>query len=162
MKFLVRIIKSFIIAFSTYSRIPMPRVEWKEEDMKYVFCFFPFVGVVTGILFFVWNWLCFRFELPEICRVCVSIVIPLTLTGGIHADGFMDTADALSSFRDREKKLEILKDPHIGAFAVIRRVVYLLIVAAALSVVRDIKAYPVLSIVFATARIMSAYAALNF
>ena len=37
-----------------------------------------------------------------------------------HLDGYADTCDALSSYGDREKKLEILKDPHCGAFAVIR------------------------------------------
>ena len=42
------------------------------------------------------------------------------MTGGIHLDGYADTCDALASYGDREKKLEILKDPHCGAFAVIR------------------------------------------
>ncbi|MFR2151057.1 MAG: adenosylcobinamide-GDP ribazoletransferase, partial [Christensenellales bacterium] len=47
-------------------------------------------------------------------------LIPVAATGGIHLDGFADTSDALSSYGDREKKLAILKDPHCGAFAVIR------------------------------------------
>ena len=47
-------------------------------------------------------------------------LIPVWITGGIHLDGYADTCDALSSYGDREKKLEILKDPHCGAFAVIR------------------------------------------
>ena len=37
--------RAAIIAFSMYSRIPMPMFEWKEEDMKYAMCFFPLVGV---------------------------------------------------------------------------------------------------------------------
>ena len=48
------------------------------------------------------------------------------LIGGIHLDGYADTSDALSSYGDREKKLEILKDPHCGAFAVIRLCTYFL------------------------------------
>ena len=44
----MRLIKSFLIALSMYSKIPVPRTEWKEEDMKYVFIFFPIVGVVIG------------------------------------------------------------------------------------------------------------------
>ncbi len=47
-------------------------------------------------------------------------LVPVWVTGGIHLDGYADTCDALSSYGDREKKLEILKDPHCGAFAVIR------------------------------------------
>ena len=92
--FIVRLFKSFIIAFSMYSKVPMPMLEWKEEDMKYVFCFFPFIGVLIGGIITAWNYVCFRFELPEICRVLISAAIPLLVTGGIHADGFMDVSDA--------------------------------------------------------------------
>lgn len=44
--------------------------------------------------------------------------MPLLVTGGIHIDGFSDTMDALSSHAERQKKLEIMDDPHIGAFGV--------------------------------------------
>ena len=40
----MRIIKSFFIAFSMYSKIPMPPFEWKDEDMRYALCFFPLGG----------------------------------------------------------------------------------------------------------------------
>ena len=43
----MHILKSIIIAFSMYSKIPMPQFEWKEEDMKHVLCFFPWIGIVT-------------------------------------------------------------------------------------------------------------------
>ena len=47
-KKLPSILESFVIAFSMYSRIPMPFVEWSECGMKYAFCFFPLIGVVIG------------------------------------------------------------------------------------------------------------------
>ena len=53
--------------------------------------------------------------------------MPVLVTGGIHLDGFADTCDALSSYGDAEKKLEILKDPHCGAFAVIRLCTYFIL-----------------------------------
>ena len=53
------------------------------------------------------------------------------MTGGIHLDGFMDTKDALNSYGSREEKLRILKDSRVGAFAVIRLALYLLIFLAA-------------------------------
>ena len=67
------IFKSFIIAFSMYSKIPMPRTEWKEEDMRYVFVFFPLVGIVVGLVFYVWNYISIIFDLPELLRICISI-----------------------------------------------------------------------------------------
>ena len=41
---------SLAIAFSMYSRIPMPTVAWTKERMKYAMCFFPLIGVVIGAI----------------------------------------------------------------------------------------------------------------
>lgn len=131
----MRIIKNIIVAFSLYSRIPMPVFEWKEEDMKHNLIFLPWIGGVIGAICFGVNILFGLKELPLICRLAVFSVIPLIVTGGFHVDGFMDVQDALKSYKSKEEKLEILKDPHIGAFAVIRLVIYGLIWVAALAVV---------------------------
>lgn len=48
----------------------------------------------------------------------------MLLTGGIHLDGYADTCDALASHAPPEKKREILRDPHLGAFAAIRLCCY--------------------------------------
>ena len=50
----MKILKSIAVAFSMYSRIPMPRFEWGSEDMKYHLIFFPFIGVVIGALEYGW------------------------------------------------------------------------------------------------------------
>ena len=52
-------------------------------------------------------------------QAAVAVLIPVLVTGGIHLDGFLDTSDALSSWQTTERRLEILKDPHTGAFAII-------------------------------------------
>ena len=114
------IIKSIGNAFSTYSRIPIPQgknANWNPEDMRYTLGFFPWVGILLGAL----EYITFRFlPVPAVAKALVMAVLPLIITGGIHVDGFMDTVDAFHSYGDREKKLKILSDPHIGAFAVIR------------------------------------------
>ncbi|MCM1262970.1 MAG: adenosylcobinamide-GDP ribazoletransferase [Butyrivibrio sp.] len=127
------VIKSFFIAVSTYSIIPVPQFEWKEEDMKYIFCFFPWIGALIGICIYFWNWVCDVYCIGELCRSVISLAIPLMLTGGLHVDGFMDTMDAIHSYSPKERKLEILKDSHIGAFAVIMLIAYGLIVLGAFS-----------------------------
>ncbi len=127
--------KSIAVAFSMYSKIPMPRFEWKNEDMKYMLCFFPWIGAVIGGLVFFWAWLCDRIGIGFMCYSLIGTVIPLLITGGFHVDGFMDTMDALHSYQPRERKLEILKDSHIGAFAVIMLATYGLIYIAAFSYV---------------------------
>lgn len=69
----MRIIKSFFIAFSMYSKIPMPQFEWKDEDMRYALCFFPWVGAVIGVLWYLWKWICARFGVGTLCYTVVGI-----------------------------------------------------------------------------------------
>lgn len=125
----MRLIHSFIIAFSTYSKIPMPHAQWSEENKKYSMCFFPLIGAAVGLALVLWLWICERLGLQGFLRGAIGALIPLLVTGGIHMDGFMDTMDAMASWQTRERRLEILKDSHTGAFAVIGCTAYLLIAA---------------------------------
>ena len=117
---------SFKLAFSMYSRIPMPRADWSKEKMKYVMAFFPLVGVAVGGGMLLWNMLVQWAGIGELMSAVGRVLVPLLLTGGIHMDGFLDTIDARRSYQSFEKKLEILKDPHTGAFAIIYGGIYLL------------------------------------
>ena len=157
------VIKSFLIALSMYSKIPVPRTEWKEKDMRFVFVFFPFIGVIIGALEFGWFYLCAYLDMiPVIPRTFVAAAIPIVITGGIHVDGFMDTMDAFHSYRDREKKLEILKDPHIGAFSVIMLALYGLLFLGALSFVEDGRTAASFGLIFVLSRCVSGFCALSF
>jgi adenosylcobinamide-GDP ribazoletransferase len=124
----MKLIKSIAIAISAYSIIPVPRFDWSEENMRFSLCFLPLVGVIEGLLLFSWGGVCCRMSIGNVLFASGAAAIPLILTGGIHMDGYCDCVDALSSRRDREKMLEILKDPHIGAFAAIFCAAYLLAV----------------------------------
>lgn len=116
--------QGFVVAFAMYSKIPMPRIQWTKENMKYCVCFFPLIGAVIGALMQGWLWLSGRAGFGAIFSTAVLVLIPVAVTGGIHLDGLLDTADALSSYKSREEKLEILKDSHAGAFAIIVGISY--------------------------------------
>lgn len=156
------IIRSLIIAFSSYSKIPMPQFAWKDSDMKYVMSFFPAVGAVIGALEYVWYVLSEAWNVGEIAFCMISVLIPVLVTGGFHVDGFMDTSDAISSYRDREKRLEILKDSHVGAFAVIRLMTAAGVFVAAVSMIRTNAASLVFALGFVLSRSLSALAVLHF
>ena len=158
----MHILKSLIIAFSIYSKIPVPQFEWKEEDMKYMLCFFPWIGAVIGVGVYLWSCLCGIFDVGEICHTLIGAAVPLVITGGFHVDGFMDTMDAFHSYRPREKKLEILKDSHIGAFAVIMLVVYGIIYIGAFSEVADPKLLKIVCGGFFLARCLSGISVVSF
>ena len=123
----MRLLRSLCMALTMYSKLPAPRVEWKEENMAYAMCFFPIVGVVIGALFIGLYFLGHALGLSSLLLAAVATVLPIAVSGGIHMDGFCDTLDALSSHAPAEKKLEILKDPRAGAFAVIGCSTYLLL-----------------------------------
>ena len=131
----MRLMRAIAIAFSTYSRIPMPRVDWSEEKTSAIACVF---SRSSG---WRWDWFC---GYGCGCAICGALGVcarrdrrglPL-VSGGIHMDGFMDTLDAMASWQPREKRLEILKDVHTGAFAVMGCGAYLLAMAGILSEAR--------------------------
>lgn len=122
---------SFKIAFSMYSKFPMPESEWNRENLSYAMIFFPWIGALIGIIiygvFALKEWCAVNApDVPDMVFTMIMVIVPVLVTGGIHMDGFMDTQDALSSYQTQERRLEILKDPHAGAFAILSCVVYFL------------------------------------
>ena len=116
------VLQTIAVAFAMFSAVPVPQFVWDEKNMRYALCAFPLVGLLCGVLWCV----CGVLPLPAPARAAGFCLAPVWVTGGIHLDGYADTCDALSSYGDTAKKLEILKDPHCGAFAVIYGGVYLL------------------------------------
>lgn len=156
------VFKAFFISFSIYSKIPVPQFEWKEEDMRYTLCFFPWIGAVIGVAELLWWFLCSHFGIGKLCFAAVGTAIPLIISGGFHVDGFVDTMDAFHSYQSRERKLEILKDSHIGAFAVIMLVLYYLIYLGAFSELSGEKAVAVLAAGFFVSRCLSGIGVVSF
>lgn len=115
----MKAIRSIITAFCMFSHIPMPRIEWKDDNMRFMLAAFPLVGAAEGLAVVIFACFARYFQLNALLWGAGLCLIPLLITGGIHLDGFADTMDALSSHAPMEKKRQILKDPHAGAFAVI-------------------------------------------
>ena len=154
-------LRSLVMAFSLFTVIPMPQVDWNERNMRYMMAAFPAVGVLIGAL--VWGWwlLCGMVGFGILARAAGLTLIPVVVTGGIHLDGFADVVDALSSHADPERKRAIMKDPHVGAFAVIGVGCYLIAYLALASEVDEahllsLACVPVLS------RCLSSFATVSF
>lgn len=155
-------IKSLIIAISMYSKIPVPQFEWKERELRYVLCFFSFIGVIIGLVEWGWYVLCNHLQIGEAAYSAVGTAIPILITGGFHIDGYMDTMDAIHSYQPRERKLEILKDSHIGAFAVIMLVCYILLYVAGYSMLVDERCFALFCSTFVVSRILSGLSLMTF
>ena len=125
---------AFYMSLKMFSALPLPQGRWEEGLRKHATACLPLVGLVLGGLWWGLAALARRFLPPPLAGALVA-ALPFLLTGFIHLDGFMDTSDAMLSWRDRETRLKILKDVHVGAFAVIALALLMLFqFAAALSV----------------------------
>ena len=122
--------KSLLIAFAMYSKFPVPQTDWEKRSLAWALCWFPLVGAAIGAVLWLWLWCWEALDLRAL-GAAGAAALPVFLSGGIHMDGFCDTCDALSSHQSRERKLEILKDSHAGAFAILCCCLYFLIFYAA-------------------------------
>ena len=113
-------------AFSMYSAIPVPQVNWEKQTMRWALGFLPLIGVLIGAIEWFWFAFCTYFGANGVFYAVIAALIPMAVSGGIHLDGLCDTCDALCSFGDREKRLAILKDPHVGAFGPLWLMAFLL------------------------------------
>ena len=157
----MNVIRSMIMALSMYTKLPMPKVEWKDENMKYAMCFFPLAGLLVALATYLVGIGCHAMGFQRIFQCIAMTITPILMTGGIHMDGYMDTLDGLGSYGDTEKKLTIMKDPNTGAFAVIGYGVYLLAMVACFYELPQ-KDYILLFFVFIFSRILSGFSVATF
>ena len=135
---------SFLVGLQFLTRIHIvSQTKWTAEDFGRSTRFFPLVGLVLGICYMLSAWMLIYFLGMRTLTVVVLLILPLILTGGLHADGFMDTADGVFSGRERKRKLEIMKDSRVGAFGVISFVMYMFFQYALLSDMHPLLFVPV-------------------
>ena len=113
-------LRSIAMAFLMFSRIPMPMIEWKQENMRWMLSAFPLVGAAVGLSLWLWQLLSEALGFGPVLWAAGLTLLPVLVTGGIHMDGYCDVSDALASHAPMEKKRAILKDSHTGAFAIIQ------------------------------------------
>ena len=156
----MRLIKSVSLMFSTYTRIPAPRVEWTGDEIRLAIAFLPLAGAVIGVVSWCWQLICDALSLNAVLYAAVAVALPVIITGGVHIDGYCDTCDALASWRSRERSLEIMKDPHIGAFALIRLIIHLLLCFAIFHELYPYSPGPSVVFMYPLSRCMAAFSAI--
>lgn len=155
-------LKSLVSAFLMYSRIPMPQIEWKEENRRYALGWFPLIGAVIGGLLILWRMFCTHFNCGQMLFAGGAVLIPALITGGIHLDGFCDVTDARASYADKETRLKIMSDPHIGSFAAMRVCLYLLLQTALFTQISEFRSTAVIAFGYILSRSFSGLSAVTF
>lgn len=111
--------KAFFIGLQFLTRLKLVKqTEWTVEGFGRSVLYFPLVGMVIGAFMALIWWLLHDRMSPQLLGL-ILVAFEFLFTGGLHADGFMDTCDGLFSGRDRERKLEIMKDSRVGSNGVV-------------------------------------------
>lgn len=120
-------IKGLLINLQFFTSIPIPvELPMDKVHLEKSIKTFPLLGLIQGaiyvlVLYAFLHWTPFS-PLTAAFAVWLAGII---VTGGIHLDGWMDASDGFFSYRDREKRLEIMSDPRTGAFGVLSVIVLL-------------------------------------
>ena len=147
----------FAMCQSMFCSIPFPGNIWDEKARDKMLLFLPVVGLEIGAIWAGLAWLCNVLNLPILVKGLILSVYPYLVTGFIHLDGYMDVTDAVKSYRNLERRREILKDSHVGAFAVIG-IVLLLAQFAFMASAKENADFRILVFVPAVSRCCSALA----
>ena len=121
-----QLLHAFAMCQSMFCAIPCPWHIWDEEARDKMLLFLPVVGLEIGAIWAGFAYLARLIGLPALVTGVILCACPFVLSGFIHLDGFLDVTDAVRSCRDLQRRREILKDPHVGSFAVIGCVLLML------------------------------------
>jgi len=121
------------IAFNLLTVLPVRApADWRPGDSGRAAGWYPLVGLALGLLLALVNYAA-ALVLPALVVAGLTLVVWVALTGGLHLDGLSDCCDGLFHPSNPQRRLEIMKDPHLGAFGAVGLGLALLLKFAALA-----------------------------
>ena len=123
-------VSGFWLALGFLTTLPARPVPYVPGGLGRAAAWFPVVGLLIGVLLLLVQAAAARLFGPAMAAVLV-VAAWAALTGGLHLDGLADCCDGLLVSAPRERRLEIMRDPRVGSFAVTGLVLVLLLKAAA-------------------------------
>lgn len=130
---------SWLGALTFYTCLPLPQ-HWRME-FRWIARWAPWVGALIGLILGLSDgWLSLA-GMPLLVRSALTVAMGLLLTGGLHVDGVMDSADGLAvpdtGEQDIRRRLEAMADSRMGAFGGMAVVVLILLKVLALGAIED-------------------------
>jgi adenosylcobinamide-GDP ribazoletransferase len=127
------VIKNILIAIRFLTILPLPdKGATTPKELGRSMAYFPLVGMFIGLVLVCAYAMLIRFFSPFLTAVLVAGIWAY-FTGTLHLEGFVDAADGFSASSDKEKILDVMKDPHCGAKGAIALVFLIMLKIALLS-----------------------------
>lgn len=119
----------FKIAWAMLTAIPVFKSFEFGTNAGRSVAFYPLVGLLLGLI--MWGLsVPVNYLLPETISSIALFAIYTLMYGALHTDGFIDTVDALISYKSPEEMVQIMKDPHVGAQGSVYLILFMLMKAA--------------------------------
>lgn len=116
--------RGLILAIQFLTRIPIPvEVPFTAQSAGRSLFWFPWISYGIGALVGLMQQ-AFYYKNPQIAAF-LALLAWVALSGGMHLEGLMDTADGFLANRDPESIRKIMKDAHIGSFGAVALVLLL-------------------------------------
>ncbi len=132
--------KSFLLALQFLTIIPVKIKHINDKRIAQSMIYFPLVGLFLGLILVAINYLSYILGFARLSIDIILVIFLIILTGGIHLDGLSDSFDAISSRKNKEEMLMIMRDSHAGVFGVLSIIgVVLLKIALLYSVAISLK-----------------------
>lgn len=123
-------LSTFLGAIAFYTCIPVPQ-RW-TLTFHGIARWAPVVGLAIGGLVGLLDLGLGYLGMPILTRSAIAVVVWIAITGGLHLDGVMDTADGLAVL-DPQRRLQVMADSRTGAFGAMAAGIILLLKVAALA-----------------------------
>ena len=124
------IFSGFSLAINMLTTIPFFKVHKFFDGINgYAVMFYPVIGFILGTILYIISY----FLEPYLASTHIHIIIFalwVVLTGALHLDGLSDAIDAL--FVPKQRAIEVMKDPHVGAMGMTYTGVFLILKASVL------------------------------
>jgi adenosylcobinamide-GDP ribazoletransferase len=119
----------FLTALGLLTIVP---VRYREPITARAYAYFSLVGLSIGAILIAAHFL-LRALLPNWIASALLLALWVILSGALHLDGFADACDGLFAATTRERRLEILRDVHLGTFGVVGLFLLLIVKFAAIA-----------------------------